>query len=197
MWARQNMARPPRDFTAPQAQSLSRETMLAAVTQGRPGTPMTGYAGRLPAEDIAAVVDYIRSAIMTGATTGTRAHGGREADTASTPVRVDLTVGLPNGLKGDFRRGGAFYLANCATCHGAKGDGAGPRAYFINPKPRNFVEDASRARLNRVALYGAVSEGRLGTEMPAWKQVATPQQLALLFPYEFPNIGTVPRLTPP
>ena len=54
----------------------------------------------------------------------------------------------------------------------------GPRAYFINPKPRNFIEDASRARLNRVALYAAVSEGKLGSEMPAWNKVATPQQIA-------------------
>ena len=69
-------------------------------------------------------------------------------------------------------------MANCATCHGSRGDGQGPRAYFINPKPRNFVEDASRARLNRAALYAAVMEGRLGTEMPAWKHVSTPQQMA-------------------
>ena len=96
-----------------------------------------------------------------------------------------MTAGLPNGLKGDSKRGGAFYLANCATCHGARGDGAGPRAYFINPKPRNFVEDASRARLNRVALYAAVSEGKLGTEMPAWSKVATPQQMADVSEYVF------------
>jgi mono/diheme cytochrome c family protein len=100
-------------------------------------------------------------------------------------VQVDMTAGLPNGLKGDFKRGGAFYLANCATCHGARGDGAGPRAYFINPKPRNFIEPASRARFNRVALYAAVSEGRLGSEMPAWKQVATPQQMADVSEYVF------------
>jgi mono/diheme cytochrome c family protein len=104
-----------------------------------------------------------------------------------------MTVGLPNGLKGDARRGGAFYLANCATCHGARGDGAGPRAYFINPKPRNFLDNASRATLNRVALYAAVSEGRLASEMPAWKQVATPQQIADVAEYVF---QTFIRATP-
>jgi mono/diheme cytochrome c family protein len=123
--------------------------------------------------------------MASGPISGTKAHGGREADTASTLARVDLTAGLPNGLKGDSKRGGAFYLANCATCHGARGDGAGPRAYFINPKPRNFVEEASRARFNRVALYAAVSEGRLGSEMPAWKQVATAQQMADVSEYVF------------
>ena len=96
-----------------------------------------------------------------------------------------MTAGLPNGLKGDPKRGGAFYLANCATCHGAQGDGAGPRAYFINPKPRNFLEATSRARFNRVALYAAVSEGRNGSEMPAWKQVATAQQMADVSEYVF------------
>ena len=130
---------------------------------------------------------------------GTRAHGGREADTASTPVQVDMTAGLPNGLKGDSRRGGAFYLANCATCHGARGDGAGPRAYFINPKPRNFVEAASRARFNRVALFAAVSEGKLGTEMPAWSKVATPQQMADVAEYVFQSFiqgGAVAQAAP-
>jgi mono/diheme cytochrome c family protein len=116
---------------------------------------------------------------------GTHAHGGRQADAASTPVQVDMTAGLPNGLKGDLKRGGAFYLANCATCHGQRGDGAGPRAYFINPKPRNFNDAASRARFNRLALYAAVSEGRNGSEMPAWNKVATPQQMADVSEYVF------------
>ena len=96
-----------------------------------------------------------------------------------------MTAGLPNGLKGDTKRGGVFYLANCATCHGARGDGAGPRAYFINPRPRNFIDDASRARFNRLALFAAVSEGKIGTEMPAWSKVATPQQLADVSEYVF------------
>ncbi|HOX66718.1 MAG TPA: c-type cytochrome [Burkholderiaceae bacterium] len=190
MWARDNMARPPRDFTAPASQNLTREAMLAAVTHGKPGTPMVGFAGRLGESDIAEVVDYIRAALMSGtAISGTRAHGGRDADQAVAsqvaPSLVNMNVEFPEGLKGNRKRGGAFYLANCATCHGARGDGAGPRAYFINPKPRNFTEDASRARFNRVALYAAVSEGRLGSEMPAWKQVATPQQIADVSEYVF------------
>lgn len=177
-FANQNMSRPPRNFAAPESASLTRDAMITAATNGKPGTPMAGFAGRLPAADIALAVDYIRTAFMAAPISGTRAHGGREADAGSTSAQVDMTTGLPNGLKGDPKRGGAFYMANCATCHGARGDGQGPRAYFINPKPRNFVEDASRARLNRIALYDAVVEGRLGTEMPAWKHVSTPQQMA-------------------
>jgi mono/diheme cytochrome c family protein len=202
MWARDNMARPPRDFTAPASQSLTREAMLNAVTHGKPGTPMVAFAGRLGDSDIAEVVDYIRTSLMAGAAiSGTRAHGGRDADqaVASQVVasQVDMSVDFPAGLKGNRKRGGAFYLANCATCHGARGDGAGPRAYFINPKPRNFLEESSRARFNRVALFAAVGEGRLGSEMPAWRQVATPQQLADVSEYVFQTFvrgmaGTAP-----
>lgn len=183
----------PRDFTSEASRrELSRDRIAVAIAVGRPGTAMSGWKTQLSDADINALAGYVHERFVLGAAqppsspiSGTRAHGGREADAASTSVRVDMTVGLPNGLKGDPKRGGAFYLANCATCHGARGDGAGPRAYFINPKPRNFTDEASRARLNRVALYAAVSEGRLGAEMPAWKQVATVQQIADVAEYVF------------
>ncbi len=192
-----SLSTPPRDFTSEASrQELSRERIILAITHGRPGTAMVAWKSQLSESDIEVLADHVQSTYVkrdpsaqTGTGTpgisGTRAHGGREADNGSTPVQVDMTAGLPNGLKGDFKRGGAFYLANCAACHGARGDGAGPRAYFINPKPRNFIEDASRTRLNRVALYAAVSAGKLGTEMPAWSTVATPQQIADVSEYVF------------
>lgn len=192
----------PRDFTSEASrQELSRERIVLAITHGRPGTAMVAWKSQLSDADIAALADHVLSSFVkrdvtaqasagTPGISGTRAHGGREADSGSTPVQVDMTAGLPNGLKGDLKRGGAFYLANCATCHGARGDGAGPRAYFINPKPRNFIEPASRARFNRVALFAAVTEGRNGTEMPAWKQVATPQQIADVSEYVFRSFIT-------
>ncbi len=187
----------PRDFTsADSKRELTKERVAAAIAFGRPGTAMVSWKTQLSPADIDRLADYVMGRFVQGTLaaapapiSGTRAHGGREADSAradaSTPARVDMTAGLPNGLKGDPKRGGAFYNANCATCHGTRGDGQGPRAYFINPKPRNFVADDSRARLNRLALYAAVSEGRNGTEMPAWRHVATPQQLADVAEYVF------------
>lgn len=183
----------PKDFTSEASRrELSRERIALAITHGRPGTAMVGWKTQLSDTDIARLADYVYTTFVQGSSpalagpiSGTRAHGGREADAAAASKRADMTVGLPEGLKGDAKRGSTFYLANCATCHGARGDGAGPRAYFINPKPRNFIEDGSRARLNRLALYVAVSEGKLGTEMPAWNKVATKQQMADVTEYVF------------
>ncbi|ACB36388.1 cytochrome c class I [Leptothrix cholodnii SP-6] len=207
----------PRDFTsAASRQELTRERIVLAITHGRPGTAMVGWQTQLSEGDIAALADHVltqfvqggaraqpphgqRAALPHAPISGTRAHGGREADAPRAAAPVDMTLPFPDRLSGQARNGMAFYLANCATCHGAGGDGAGPRAYFINPKPRNFVDAASRARLNRVALYGAVSEGRVGTEMPAWNKVITPQQIADVSEYVFqtfiqpqPGNGTPP-----
>lgn len=189
------LSTPPRDFTSDASRrELTRERVIAAVTHGVPGTAMAGWRTQLAPGDIERVADHVLARFVRGspdtpptaaAISGTRAHGGRQADAASTSAPVDMTAGLPNGLKGDPKRGGAFYTANCATCHGLRGDGAGPRAYFINPKPRDFTAAASRARLNRLALYAAVSEGRNGSEMPAWNKVAGPQQIADVSEYVF------------
>lgn len=191
------LSTPPRDFTSETSRrELTRERIALAIAHGRPGTAMVGWKTQLSESDIEALTNYVlaqfvqRKELVSGIAansdiSGTRAHGGREADSGFTPARVDMTAGLPNGLKGDIRRGGAFYLANCATCHGARGDGAGPRAYFINPKPRNFGEPAFRSRFNRLALHAAISEGRLGSEMPSWNKVATPQQIGDIAEYVF------------
>lgn len=183
----------PRDFTAaPARQELSRERIVTAITHGRPGTAMVAWKSQLSENDIARLADYVHQRFVLGqpmqgsaAISGTQAHGGREADTGPARTGVDMAAGFPRNLKGDARRGRSFYLSNCTACHGAAGDGQGPRAYFINPKPRNFVEAGARQRFNRVALYAAVSEGRLGTEMPAWNKVATPQQVADVAEYVF------------
>lgn len=188
---------PPRDLASPQARAeLSRERMLASVTQGRPGTAMPNFGARLSAADIEAVVDYVRVALMVPASdsiSGVRAHGGRSNDGGAVvsnaklpgPVGVDMSLPMPNGLKGDPVKGGKFYNANCATCHGVKGDGKGPRAYFINPKPRNFTDTASRAVFNRPIIYSVTSMGKLGTEMPAWSKVLTDQEIANVSEYVF------------
>lgn len=191
MWADANLKPPPRDFSSPAARAeLTRERMLASVAGGRPGTAMSGFASQLKADEIAAVVDYIRGAFMRvdadAAISGTLAHGGvPPAAPKAKPVRADMKLPMPGGLVGNAAAGRKFYDDNCATCHGVKGDGKGPRAYFINPKPRVLISAESRAIFNRPLIYAGVSAGKLGTEMPAWDKVLTPQEIADVSEYVF------------
>jgi len=99
--------------------------------------------------------------------------------------RADMSAPFPSELKGNAAKGKEFYDANCGECHGVKGDGQGPRAYFIRPVPRNFLQERSRLTLNRPAIYAAVFFGRNGTEMPAWSKVLTEQQIADVSEYVF------------
>ncbi|MFC5302935.1 c-type cytochrome [Azospira restricta] len=170
---------PPRDFASPQARAeLTRERMIQSVAKGRPNTAMAPFADRLSADDIGAVVDYIRAALMvpdTRGVSGTDAHAGRRG--AASPREDGMAQPFQSALKPNAAAGEKLYMATCATCHGKKGDGKGPRAYFIRPKPRNFLDPAFRSTFNRPALYTAVAEGRLGTEMPAWNKVLSEQEM--------------------
>lgn len=178
------------DLRSPSAaERLTRERMLGAVSQGVPERKMPGYKQTLSAEEIAAVVDYVRVQFMMPAIhghSGTRAHTGRDTQPVVLPAAVvDMAAALPRGLNGNAGRGGRFYQANCATCHGAKGDGQGPRAYFIRPKPRNFLDASVAQTYNRPFLFAAISAGKLGTEMPAWSKVLTDQQIADVAEYVY------------
>ena len=198
---------PPRDFTSAASRTeLSAQRMINSVTYGRTDTAMAGFKTQLSKEDISAVVDYIQAGFMGGVNTegisGIRnsrreAPGGAIAQpalaaavpAAPKPVQeaivANMTLPMPSSLKGDAKKGEVFYMANCATCHGATGDGRGPRAYFINPKPRNFLHPASKETLNRVMLFATISQGKLGTEMPAWNKVLSQQEIANVAEFVF------------
>lgn len=174
----------PKNFATPAARAeLPRERMIDAVYNGKSGTAMISYRDKIKKADIANVVDYIRAMLMIPESkiSGTQAHGGREQDAGKTSfsaARADMSQGFANNLKGDARKGKAFFDKNCADCHGVKGDGKGPRAYFINPRPAVFTSEQKRSTLNRPAIFTFTSLGKLGTEMPAWSKVLSDQEIA-------------------
>ena len=64
--------------------------------------------------------------------------------------------------------GASLFAANCAICHGVRGDGGGQRREGMNPPPANLTlppwsEEASAGR-----TFLAVRNGLRGTAMPPW-----------------------------
>ncbi len=108
-----------------------------------------------------------------------------------------MSLPMPLGLKGDPAKGGAFFMSNCFTCHGVNGDGNGPRAYFITPQPRNFLLETSRQKLNRPVLFEAITNGRLGTNMPAWGKVLNNQEIADVAEFVFQHFINAPQVNTP
>jgi len=189
---------PPRDFTSAIARrELTRERMIFGVTYGRANTAMAPWNTQLSAKQMEAVVEYVRETFMgAGGASSIARNGGDRVRVNQGPPPVEPQRGanphafpgndpeshfaqpFPQGLVGHRDSGLALYLANCVPCHGVKGDGQGPRAYFILPRPRDFGHPSARASFNRPRLFEAISKGKLGSEMPAWEKVLTPQQIA-------------------
>jgi len=173
----------PRDFTSEAAaRDLSRERMIFSVTYGRANTAMTSWQKRLSDEEIRAVVDHVRASFM-GIDDSAESGQAKEENNRFDPQY--MAQKMPYDLQGIPAWGKLFYGENCASCHGDKGDGKGPRSYFIMPKPRDFHHPAAQHELNRPSLFKVISEGSLHSEMPAWDKVLTHQEIAHVTEYVF------------
>ncbi|HEY5958614.1 MAG TPA: c-type cytochrome [Polyangiaceae bacterium] len=73
-----------------------------------------------------------------------------------------LFEGLSDALVQQARR---YYATRCASCHGGSGDGKGPGADMIRPRPRNFADAAWQSSvtdddLKAVILKGGAAVGK-------------------------------------
>lgn len=66
---------------------------------------------------------------------------------------------------GDAAKGEKVYKANCAVCHGDKGDGKGPGGAALTPRPTNFTSPAEMEGLDDARLHKSIMEGLPGTAM--------------------------------
>lgn len=71
--------------------------------------------------------------------------------------------------------GRMVYMKNCLHCHGVAGDGAGPTAQYLNPRPRDyrlgvfkFTETLATERVSRADLWRVIKDGIPGTYMPSF-----------------------------
>ena len=83
-------------------------------------------------------------------------------------------------IKGDAAKGEAHYKAYCVTCHGPAGDGDGPAAVALNPKPRKFSDKTIMSAIPDKQMFdviksGGPAAGKAAT-MPAWGAVLKDDQ---------------------
>ena len=159
----------PRNFTTAEAAiELTRERMIKSVTEGRPGTAMVSHKKRLSAQQIAALVDYIRANFMQ-----------LPVAKAGVPAAVSL--------------GEKIYTKNCAVCHGDNGNTAFWAKNGLNPAPRDFTSPEAQSVLTRERMVHSATNGRPGTGMMPFKTRLTKTEIAAVVAFiRFKFMGVDP-----
>ncbi len=96
-----------------------------------------------------------------------------------------LTNPLPRTEK-TVERGASVYQQNCASCHGATGEGDGPASRGLNPPPANLAWLSQMPMVEwDPFMYWSVAEGGapLGTAMPAYKGVLSKNDVWAVIAY--------------
>lgn len=75
----------------------------------------------------------------------------------------------------------ALYLANCAQCHGEKGDGEGVTQ--LDRKARSFLDGGFSYGNTKEAIVRSIVHGIPGTPMPSFEKALKQEQVAALADY--------------
>ena len=86
-----------------------------------------------------------------------------------------------------LKRGAEVYRRNCQQCHGVTGDGAGPAAPFLTPRPRDyrrgifkFTSTPYGSKPRREDLMRTIERGVVGTSMPSFRLMPKQDREAVL-----------------
>lgn len=116
---------PPRDFTKSDPAKLSREKMIAAVRDGRPGTAMKSFSTLLSEQDIAAVVDFVRVTFIDQRGINTYYHTvengwpNHQRYAAAFPFALgEIALDTPwETLTPAQQAGKRLFMSSCISCH--------------------------------------------------------------------------------
>ena len=77
--------------------------------------------------------------------------------------------------------GKTLFMNDCVACHGANGEGDGPAAAALNPKPRDF--HSAKGWINgRMAsgMFKTLTDGIPGSPMPPFSSISVKDRLAII-----------------
>lgn len=115
----------PRNFVAADAASLSREAILSAVRDGRPNSPMKGFAKVISPREIEAVTDFVFYEFVLGKKENTRYHTpengwpNHERYRSAYPFALgEVALTAPTDQLGpELMIGRRLFMESCISCH--------------------------------------------------------------------------------
>jgi cytochrome c oxidase cbb3-type subunit 2 len=130
-----------------------------------------------PSEELVGLVRYVQKL-------GTNRGAWREV---FEPQAVNVSVMTIPPSEDLLHLGREVYEGHCVGCHGIKGDGNGPAATFLSPRPRNFTLGVFKFRTTPSGslptdgdLYRTVTRGVRWTAMPTWHELPDKERLAVV-----------------
>jgi mono/diheme cytochrome c family protein len=125
-----------------------------AIRNGVPGTAMPAFGKILSDEDARAMFGWIRA---------TFAPEKTPISARTLPDRNPTAYG-----KDSVERGRRIFQERCYGCHGRIGNGKGPNAPEMLPRPRNLSNHQFFTPLPDTRLFESITYGVVGTGMPPW-----------------------------
>lgn len=80
----------------------------------------------------------------------------------------------------DPAAGKVLYSASCTACHGTTGNGKGPAAIALKPKPSDFTVATWWVGRTDEQLATAIRAGRPGTSMAPFTELTDPEMADLV-----------------
>ncbi len=81
----------------------------------------------------------------------------------------------------DLKQAALLYKQNCASCHGATGEGDGSAALGMDPPPINFHDINRYQQRTLYGLFSTITQGVAGTGMTAFTELTDKQRWSLAF----------------
>jgi mono/diheme cytochrome c family protein len=141
-----------------------------------------------PVASLLSKAQYLVTAVLLGGVAAlmynagvqsTKGHGGEGATPAAhTAVAVDVHA-LLTPSDALVTKGKSLFAINCASCHGTGGQGDGPAAAALNPKPRNFTETYWRYGGGPARIVQTITNGSPGTAMAAFPSIPLEDRFAI------------------
>lgn len=139
-----------------------------AILDGVAGTAMPPFKIFLDKPGAEALFAYVRTAFI------------RKARPKRKTRRV-LDVATHGFDRGAVARGEKVFLKRCYGCHGRLGDGRGPNAPEMLPRPRNLRNHHFFLSMTSPRIYESIKYGIVGTGMPPWDVLTKKQRWDLVY----------------
>lgn len=107
-----------------------------------------------------------------------------------TVIVLFISVTSVTSFASDKVTGELIYKKNCAGCHGRTGEGNGPAAAMLKPKPANFIASDYKDSIGKnlkgyseTELADMIKYGRKGTAMPQWNRLLSHEDISDVLSY--------------